>query len=115
MTAASGIFLLVWRRDIRVRTVILSLSVTLLAYLAGLQLVYIGVISKSWNIIFTAFTLPMFIAGGLLYERTRLGGAASAWAVWGGLEKPVLWVSLIRPTGIDQRLWRLTNHDNLSQ
>jgi hypothetical protein len=74
MMAATGIFLLVWRRDIRLRTVILSLSVTFLAYLMGLQLVNIGVISKSWNIIFTAFTLPMFVVGGLLSKRTKVGG-----------------------------------------
>jgi len=74
MLVASVTILLVWRTDIRLRTVILGLLVTLVAYLAGLQMVNIGVISKSWNIIFTAFTLPMFVAGGLLYERTRLGG-----------------------------------------
>jgi len=74
MLVASVTILLVWRTDIRLRTVILGLSVALVAYLAGLQMVSIGVISKSWNIIFTAFTLPMFVAGGLLYERTRLGG-----------------------------------------
>jgi hypothetical protein len=74
MMVASVTILLVWLRDIHLRTIILGLLVTLAAYLTGLQLVNIGVISKSWNIIFSAFTLPMFIAGGLLSKRTRLGG-----------------------------------------
>jgi hypothetical protein len=74
MMVASVPILLAWLRDIRLRTIILGLLVALVAYLAGLQMVNVGVISKSWNITFTAFTLPMLVAGGLLFERTRLGG-----------------------------------------
>ncbi len=51
-----------------------GLAVAIFAYLVGLQWVKLGVISKSWNSILSAFTVPFYIAGGLLLKRTRLGG-----------------------------------------
>jgi hypothetical protein len=73
-SAVSVVILLVWRRDIRLRLVIQAISVAVCAYLTGLQMVKIGVISESWNTILTAFTLLFYIAGGLLIKRTGLGG-----------------------------------------
>lgn len=74
MMFASGLIILIWRKEIRLHTLVLGLLITILAYLVGLQMVKIEVISKSWNTTFTAFTLPMFIAGELLFKRTRVGG-----------------------------------------
>ncbi len=53
-----GSILLVWRRDIDLRSVIQSLTVAIIACLAVLQLVNDGVISNSWNILMTVFMLP---------------------------------------------------------
>jgi hypothetical protein len=72
---ASVTILLVWGRDLSLRLVIQGLAVAIFAYLAGSQWVKLGVLSKSWNSILSAFTVPFYIAGGLLLKRTGLGGA----------------------------------------
>ena len=70
----SVVILFVWRRDIRLGLVIQGFAVAIFAYLAGSQWVELGVLSKSWNITLSAFTVPFYIAGGLLFKRTGLGG-----------------------------------------
>ena len=70
----SVVILFVWRRDIRLVLVIQGFAVAIFAYLAGSQWVELGVLSRSWNITLSAFTVPFYIAGGLLLKRTRLGG-----------------------------------------
>jgi len=71
---ASVTILLVWGRDLSLRLVIQGLAVATFAYLVGSQWVKLGVLSKSWNSILSAFIVPFYIAGGLLLKRTRLGG-----------------------------------------
>ena len=71
---ASVVILFIWRRDIRLGLVIQGFAVAIFAYLAGSQWVELGVLSKSWNSTLSAFTVPFYIAGGLLLKRTRLGG-----------------------------------------
>ena len=71
---ASVVVLVVWLSDIRLGLVIQGITVATFAYLTGLQFVKIGVLSESWNTILSAFTLPFYIAGGLLFKRTGLGG-----------------------------------------
>jgi hypothetical protein len=71
---ASVTILLVWGRDLSLRLVIQGLAVAIFAYLAGSQWVKLGVLSKSWNSILSAFTVLFYIAGGLLLKRTKLGG-----------------------------------------
>ena len=71
---ASVVVLVVWLSDIRLGLVIQGITVAIFAYLTGLQFVKIGVLSESWNTIMSAFTLPFYIAGGLLFKRTGLGG-----------------------------------------
>jgi len=71
---ASVVILFVWRRDIQLGLVIQGFAVAIFAYLAGSQWVELGVLSKSWNITLSAFTVLFYIAGGLLLKRTRLGG-----------------------------------------
>jgi len=55
---ASVVILVVWIRDISLRLVIQSLAIAFFAYLAGSQWVNMGVLSKSWNILMTAFIVP---------------------------------------------------------
>ena len=71
---ASVTILLVWGRDLSLRLMIQGLAVATFAYLTGSPWVKLGVLSKSWNSILSAFTVPFYIAGGLLLKRTRLGG-----------------------------------------
>ena len=94
MVAFVGI-LLVWRGDIRLRTIIQGLTVTLVAYLTGLQLVNLGVISRSWNIIFTGFTFPFYVAGALLSKRTKVGGVQLLSGGYGEALKSLLFGCLL--------------------
>ena len=66
--------LLAWGRDLSLRLVLQGFAVAIFAYLAGSVWVKLGVLSKSWNMILSAFTVPFYITGGLLLKRTRLGG-----------------------------------------
>jgi hypothetical protein len=94
MVVATGLILLARRREIRLRSVVQGLAIALLAYLAGLQMASNGFISESVLYLFPAFSFPMYVAGGLLFERTRLGGIqlnsgryvqALKSLLWGGL------------------------------
>jgi len=71
---ASVVILLTWGRDLSLRLVIHAFALALFAHLAGSQWVKLGVLGKGWNSILSAFTVPFYIAGGLLLKRTKLGG-----------------------------------------
>jgi len=71
---ASVAILLAWGRDLSLRLVIQAFAVAIFAYLVGSLWVKLGVLSKSWNSILSAFTILFYIAGGLLLKRTKLGG-----------------------------------------
>jgi hypothetical protein len=61
-------------RDLSLRLVLQGFAVAIIAYLAGSVWVKLGVFRESLNIILSAFTVPFYIAGGLLLKRTGLGG-----------------------------------------
>jgi len=89
------VIILIYRGDIRLRTVIQGLLVTLVAYLAGLQMVNLGVISRSWNIIFTGFTFPFYVAGALLSKQTKVGGVKLLSGGYGEALKSLLFGCLL--------------------
>lgn len=74
MMVATGSILLAWRREIRLRSVLQGLAVAFIAFLAGLQMANNGYLSNTFLYLLPGFSFPMYIAGGLLFERTRLGG-----------------------------------------
>ena len=67
--------LIVWRREIRLLPIFLGLLVALIALLGGLPFWEHQFVGKSVFIGFLVFAMPMFLAGGLLFKRTRLGGS----------------------------------------
>jgi hypothetical protein len=95
MMVASGSILLVWRREIRLRSVFQGLAVALIAFLAGLQMANNGFISQSVLYLFPAFSFPMYVAGGLLFERTRLGEIQLLTGQYWQSLKSVLWGALL--------------------
>jgi hypothetical protein len=92
---ATGPILLAWRREIRRRSVIQGLTVALIAFLAGSQMSDNGFISKLFLYLLPGFSFPMYVAGGLLYERTRLGGIQLLTGQYGKAVKSVLWGGLL--------------------
>lgn len=95
MMVATGPILLAWRREIRLRSVIQGLTVALIAFLAGSQMSDNGFISKLVLYLLPVFSFPMYVAGGLLYERTRLGGIQLLTGQYGKAVKSVLWGGLL--------------------
>jgi len=65
--------LVAWRREIRLPMFVSGLAVAIIAFLAGFLYMNHGFVSQSGFIIFLSFVPPMFIAGGLLVKRTKLG------------------------------------------
>lgn len=95
MMVATGLILLAWRKEIRWRSVIQGLTVALIAFLAGSQMSDNGFISKLFLYLLPVFSFPMYVAGGLLYERTRLGGIQLLPGRYGKAVKSVLWGGLL--------------------
>jgi hypothetical protein len=75
MMVTTGPILIVLRREIRVRPVILGLALAGIAFLAGLPFWHNGFVSNSAFFGLPAFVPPMFLAGGLLSQRTGLSGS----------------------------------------
>ena len=95
MMVATVTILLAWRKEIRLRSVVQGLAVALFAYLAGLQMANNGFISDFYLGLYPTLSFPMYVAGGLLYERTRLGGIQLLTGQYGKAVKSVLWGSLL--------------------
>jgi hypothetical protein len=95
MMVATAPILLAWRKEIRLRSVVQGLTVAVFAYLAGLQMANNGFISKFVLYLSPAFSFPMYVIGGLLYERTRLGGIQLLTGQYGKAVKSVLWGGLL--------------------
>lgn len=95
MMVATGAILLAWRKEIRLRSVVQGLAIALFAYLAGLQMANNGFISKIVLSLLPAFSVPMYVIGGLLYERTRLGGIQLITGQYGKAVKSMLWGNLL--------------------
>jgi hypothetical protein len=66
--------LIAWRREIRWRAVVQGLAVALIAYLAGLPALTNGLVGETTFYGLLMLVAPMYVVGGLLYDRTRLGG-----------------------------------------
>jgi hypothetical protein len=75
--------LMAWRREIRLRTVIQGLALTLIAYFAGLPLLNNGFAGKTFFYLFLVLATPMYVAGGLLFDN-RIAGLCRAfsWAAY---------------------------------
>jgi len=71
---ASIWILVVWRRRIFLQLVVQGIVVALLAYLAGLPMARNGFAEETTIILLPALAVPMYVAGWLLFEHTRLGG-----------------------------------------
>jgi hypothetical protein len=74
MVVATWWILLAWRWQIRFRTVIQGLALAFFVYLAGLPMFNNGFASKTVFYGLLINVPPMYVAGGLLVDRTRLGG-----------------------------------------
>jgi len=66
--------LLAWRREIRLHMVVQGLAVAVIAYLGGLPFLINGFAGKTLFYGLLILVPPMYIAGGLLFNRTNLGG-----------------------------------------
>ena len=95
MMVATGLILLAWRREIRLRLVAQGLAVALIAFLAGLQMASNGFLSSTFLYLLSAFSFPMYVAGGLLFGRTRLGGIQLLTGQYRNAVKSVLWGGLL--------------------
>jgi hypothetical protein len=101
MVVATGLVLLAWRKEIRWRSVVQGLAVALIAFLAGSQMSDNGFIRRLVLYLLPVFSFPMYVAGGLLYERTRLGGIQLLAGQYGKAVKSVLWGGLLFiPSGL---------------
>jgi hypothetical protein len=67
--------LIVWRREIRLPTILHGLALTTIAFLGGLPFYQNQAIGKVEYIVLLVFVTPMFVAGDLLCKRTGLRGS----------------------------------------
>ena len=74
MIVATVWALLVWRREIKLRSVIQGFALALIAYLGGLPFLNNGFVGEITFYGLLILVAPMYIAGGLLFNRTGLGG-----------------------------------------
>ncbi len=87
--------LAVWWRAIRWRAVLQGLALAGAALLAGRPAAENGLISERAIILLAALAAPMYVAGGLLFERTRLGGAQLQAGRYAAALGGVLWGALL--------------------
>jgi hypothetical protein len=95
MMIGVGPILIVWRRGIRLRTAIVGLVVAAIAFLGGLPFWVNGFLSSFTFALMLAFTPLMFIAGGLLLQRTGLGGSQLHAGRYGKALGSFLWGCLL--------------------
>lgn len=67
--------LIVWRREIGLSPILIGLAVATIAFLGGLPFWQNQSIGKADFVGLLVFVMPMFVAGGLLFKRTGLGGS----------------------------------------
>jgi hypothetical protein len=67
--------LILWRREIHLKTILIGLAITIIAFLAGLPFYHYQIFGNVVFIVITAFVIPMFMAGDLLSKRTGLVGS----------------------------------------
>lgn len=74
MIIATVWILIAWRKMIHIRMALQGLVVALIAYFAGLPLANNGFVQEKVIYILAGFSFPMYLAGGLLAQKTGLGG-----------------------------------------
>ena len=89
--------LIVWRREIGLSPILIGLAVATIAFLGGLPFWQNQFIGKAGFVGLLVFVMPMFVAGGLLFKRTGLGGSQLyarqySKAVWSLLSSCLLFV-----------------------
>lgn len=67
--------LIIWRREISFPSILLGLVVATIAFLGGLPFWLNQFVGKAVFVGLLVFVIPMFVAGGLLFKRTNLGGS----------------------------------------
>jgi hypothetical protein len=87
--------LIIWRREIRLRSVVQGITVAVIACLGGLPFLKNNFVSGSTFIILLVLVPPMFVAGGLLFKRTGLGGIQLIERSYGKALKSFLWGCLL--------------------
>lgn len=95
LVIATAWLLVVWHREIRVRPAILGLTVAVIAFLGGLPFWKNGFVSKAMFVVLLAFVPPMFVAGGLLFQHTGLGGSQLYTGRYGKALASFLWGCLL--------------------
>jgi hypothetical protein len=74
VTIVATIWILIaWRRQIRLRSVVQGLGLSLIIYFPALTMFKNGAIIREFFEFFLIFVPPMYVAGGLLVQHTRLG------------------------------------------
>jgi hypothetical protein len=87
--------LIVWRREIKLPSILLGLALTTIALIAGLPFYQNRYFGQKVFIIFLVFVTPMFVAGGLLTKHTSLSGSQLySGRIWQGV-KSFLWGCLL--------------------
>ncbi len=74
MIVATVWIIVAWRREIGLRSVIQGVMVAAIALAAGLPMIKNGFIGETALYFLSILAAPMYIAGGLLINRTSLGG-----------------------------------------
>ena len=98
---ASIWILIAWRKEIRLRIVVLGLLVSIVALFSGLPFIENGFVGKNVFIIFLIISPFMFVAGWLIFKRTNLGGIQLAGGnYWKALKSFALGCLLFVPLGL---------------
>ncbi len=87
--------LVVWRREIHLRSVVQGIVVAAIACLVGLPFLKNNFVSESTFITLLVLAPPMFVAGGLLFKRTGLGGIQLVEGTYWKALKSFLWGCLL--------------------
>ena len=95
LIVATAWILLAWRREVRPRAAVQGFAVALIAYLAGLPAANNGLVGETTHTLLAALSAPMYVAGGLLFRRTRLGGLQLLAGRYGGALQSVCWGALL--------------------
>jgi hypothetical protein len=75
MLVASIGIVVAWRRQLSLRSVAQGIGLAAFAFAACLPLLKNGLVSQRAGYLLTALAAPMYVAGGLLFHHTGLGGA----------------------------------------
>lgn len=95
MIVASIWVLVAWRKEIRLRAVLQGLVVAAVAFAAGFLWMKSGLRSPITLYGLLIFTIPMYVAGGLLAKRAGLNGAQLQENRYGPALRSILWGCLL--------------------